>query len=229
MELSIPHPNQIASKKRGFTLIELIVVIAIIATLLAIGVGTIKNVAGAKGVSTGVSLAEGVFDHARNIAKNNGSARVLIYCDTGGTNKDKREKYLRYLAVAAPKLKPKNDPSDPDEIEWKIVSSGVSLPTDTFFNEKLSPGVQKDKAKFPGFKDKKECYFYEFNSEGALVSPATDGKFVIQAGKLIPGQDIPKKLPKRKRDVGGFRIWSSGKTSIFRSPNQISSSDEIDF
>jgi len=225
MELTSPtftSPTVLSkTRKRGFTLVELIVVIAIISTLLAVGVGTIKNVAGSKGVSTGVSLAEGVFDHARNLAKANGSARVMIYCDEGGSNKVQREKYLRLMAVSALKLQPKTNPADPDEYEWTIVGGGVVLPSDTFFNANLCSGVQKENAVFPGSSKTKSCYIYEFNSEGALVNPTGDAKFIIQSGKLIPGQTVPREMPTRKRDVGGFRIWSTGKTSVYRSPDQI--------
>lgn len=231
MELTLQKFNsptlQQQKRNRGFTLVELIVVITIIASLLAVGVGTIKNVAGSKGVSTGVSLAEGVFDHARNLAKANGKARVLVYADEGGDNADKRERYLRLLAVS--KLKIKDDPSDADE--WILAGSGTSLPADTFFNANLCAGVQKITAVFPGSSTAKSCYVYEFNSEGALINPTTKGAFIMQSGRLLPGQTVPKNMPSRSRDVGGFAIWSTGKTSTFRSPDQIEdyTSKEIGF
>lgn len=216
------------AKRRGFTLVELIVVIAIISTLLAVSVGTIKNVAGSQGVNTGVSLADGMFTYARNVAKANGGARVIIYADSSGDNKDQRERFLRFMAVAAPET----NETDPEEIEWVPVSGGVILPSDTYFNVNLSEGAEQDSVIFPGERTEKECYYYQFNSEGAFVledgtvpADGTQTLFIIQAGKLVPGDTVPREMPKRKRDVGGLQIWSTGKTSIFRSIDQLQSAD----
>lgn len=222
---SLSQSTKLINRRRskGFTLIELIVVIAIIATLLGVGIGTMKNAAASKGVGTGAAIAQNVFNLARDTAKSRGGARLIIYADTSGSKADVRERHLRYLAVAVPKLKTKNLPSDPDEIEWRLTSKGISLPKSTYFNANLSglSDGDKDKAIFPGSTTEKSCYYYEFNAEGGLTTSNTDSRFVIQAGRLNPGQDTPEIIKKRKKDAAGFIIRKNGRMSIFRSPNQI--------
>lgn len=227
-------------ESKGFTLIELIVVVAIIAGLLAVGVGTIKNTAGSKGVSTGVSLAEGIFDQARQTAKARGlSTRVVIYADSTASNKDKRERYLRYMGVATARVEtdsngmPILDSSGQQQIkEWRLSSAGLTLPDSTYFNANLSglSNTPNGKCIFPGDKTgEKDCYVYEFNAEGALVEPTVEGMFVIQTGQLRPGADAPRKLPSSPKDAGGFRIWRNGRTSLFRSIKQIEETGNMEF
>lgn len=225
-------------RSKGFTLIEILVVMAIIATLLGLGVGTIKNLASSKGVSTAVPLADSIFAQARQVAKSSGvPTRVVIYADTSGDNKDKRSRYLRMMGVATGRNAaglPVTNISD--VTQWKLVSRATTLPSNTFFNASLSnkPTSGPVTAVFPGSTTGKNCYAYQFNSEGALVDaagvPVTNGQFVVQAGKLRPGQNTPDTASNATRDVGGFKIWANGRMAMFRSPNQIlSGSGDAEF
>ncbi len=240
-KLSHSKPRRNSLRTRGFTLVEILVVMAIIATLLGLGVGAIKSMASSKGVSTAVPLADSIFAQARQVAKSSGvPTRVVIYADTSvplGSNEDKRSRYLRMMGVATGRDTaglPVTNMADVDH--WKLVSRATTLPSNTFFNATLSnkPTSGPVTAIFPGSTTGKNCYAYQFNSEGALVDavgvPVTDGQFVVQAGKLRPGQNTPDTASNATRDVGGFKIWANGRMAMFRSPNQIlSGSGDAEF
>lgn len=225
-------------RTKGFTLLEILVVMTIIATLLALGVGAIKSISKSKGVSTAVPLADAIFDQARQVAKSSGyPTRVVIYADTTGDSEDKRERYLRVMGVATGRDAAGVEVNDITLVtQWRLVSRPISLPSNTFFNANLSnqPATATETAIFAGSVTPKNCYVYQFNSEGALIdstgTPITDGQFVVQAGKLLPGQDTPREASNATRDIGGFRIWANGRMAMFRSPNQIvSTGDDPEF
>jgi hypothetical protein len=67
-------------------------------------------------------------------------------------------------------------------------------------------------------------YYYEFNAEGICTTPGAG--FVIGAGTRAISKPTskPRVTSAAKRDFGGFVVWRNGRTSIFRSPAQISSS-----
>jgi prepilin-type N-terminal cleavage/methylation domain-containing protein len=233
-KLSLSKPR----RSKGFTLIEILVVMAIIATLLGIGVGAIKSMATSKGVSTAVPLADSVFAQARQVAKSSGApTRVVIYAATGVSIKDKRTRYLRMMGVATGRDVAGLPVTEiADVTQWKLVSRAITLPRNTFFNARLSnqPASPTLNAVFSGSASPVSCYAYQFNSEGALIDstgvPVTDGQFVVQAGKLRPGQQTPDTAGNATRDVGGFKIWANGRMAMFRSPNQIlSGSGDAEF
>lgn len=211
-------------KARGFTLIEILVVLAIIGTLLGVGVGAIKNLSRSKGISTAVPLAQSVFDLARQTAKSTGvSTRVVIYADKGASREDHRNRYLRMIGVATARANADGDldVNGDTVIEWRLVARPIIIPSGTYFNKNLSEHWGEDTAFFPGSDQAVDCFVYEFNSEGALINAIDSGQFVIQAGKLNPQAETPNVSKDAKRDAGGFKIFKNGRVATFQSPNQI--------
>lgn len=207
----------------------MLVVVTIVAVLLGIGAKTMKNATTARGVSTAVPIAESVFAEARGLAKGRGdNVYVVIYADTTDQDPENHEKLFRYIGVAT-----RPEDADGNEIlgePLRLTSRGTTLPSQTFYNANLSGMATEETQQclFPGSSDPRECYAYKFNAEGILVEPnqntggdEPNGIFVVQSGMLAPGQEVPRKLPTQSKDVGGFAIWKSGNTSVFRSPNQI--------
>jgi prepilin-type N-terminal cleavage/methylation domain-containing protein len=212
----------------GFTLVEMLVVIAIMSILVtagAIGLGGI----GGKGVSSGVASAESLFDEARSIAVGQRvKARVLVAKDLTNNKGDN----LKRILVASEEVDPATgNPRTPTS--WVLSSRGVTLPDQTYFSADFSKkdhdagsGAIEEMSLSSGVKGsyQGDYYYYEFNSEGICTTPGTS--FIIGNGSRNANSatDKPKVTAAGKRDFGGFVVWRNGRTSIFRSPEQMGSS-----
>lgn len=230
----------------GFTLVEMLVVIAIMSILMtagAIGLGGM----GGKGVTSGVASAESLFDEARATAVGkNLRACILVAKTLPNTSDDLKRIVVAYEEIdrvaSSPTFGRAKDPTNANP-NWEISSRGVTLPDQTFFSVKYSKGDQangtgvisdipesrlKDssgnalKATSPL---KGSYYIYEFNGEGICKTPGAS--FVIGSGARSlskPATTSPPKVTSAgKNDFGGFVVWRNGRTSVFRSPTQISS------
>lgn len=222
------HPRVRTRLASAFTLVEMLVVITIITVMLTVGAMGLKNLSKANGVSAALPVAESVFSEARTLALAKGTkTRVLIHAQQDQTNKYHRERFLRYMIVQY--LDDKNT-SDPADDEWVLASKGVSLPKGVYFmkdlSEKNAPTLPSlDAVRLPGGPSATaKCYFYEFNAEGRIVDPEPSGnsvpRFVVQVAKIRPGNPTPI-VPGEEKNMGGFVIWSSGRTSLFKHPSQI--------
>jgi prepilin-type N-terminal cleavage/methylation domain-containing protein len=204
---------------RGFSLIELLVVILIISILLTLGAVGLRGLGG-KGVTSGVSTAEAVFDEARAIAVGKGTkAKVLIDVD----DPQDTENYKRRMVVVYEELDAQGEPQDG---KWVLSSRAVMLPEGTFFSETFSKKDHKqggDGVEEFSLSTNKQAFdgrylSYEFNSEGICTTPGTS--FVIGAGARPQG-DQPRVTGQAKRDFAGFIVWRNGRTSLFRGPDEI--------
>lgn len=212
----------------GFTLVEMLVVIAIMSVLMTAGAIGLSGMGG-KGVTSGVAAAESLFDEARSIAVGQRTnARVLIAKDM--TNN--KPENLRRMLVASEALKADGTV---DTGNWVLSSRGILLPEQTYFSQTYSTGKdgsgkvsEMPTLPIPTGKSSStyayagSYYYYEFNAEGICTTPGA--RFIIGTGARKPNAtatDKPRVTASAKRDFGGFAVWRNGRTSMFRSPDQM--------
>ena len=226
------HIDLLKSPRRprssGFSLIELLAVIAIMSILMTIAAIGVGGVLGGKGVTSGVASAESIFDEARATAVSKRTrARVLVDI----TDPKNRETYLRRLLVAYEEL---DDQGNPEQDNWVIAGRAVMLPEQTYFSRTFSKKDQNGAGEleqmtlsnvnrsFQG-----EYLFYEFNGEGICATPGAS--FIIGTGARDIGGQKPQVTASTQRDFGGFVVWRNGRTSIFRSPEQMNLPSKIQY
>lgn len=222
------QPKQAA---KGFTLVEMLGVILIIAVFLGMGVNMIKDMDQGKSLSSAVAIAEGIFDEARIKAiSSTGASRLVVHNDPS-----EPERFRRYLAVAEygnvaddGTFVPSNPNSDGGD--WIVTASGTLLPRSSYFDingsglvgANLAPGLFS--IELPGEnRAPVSCFFYEFNGEGIITSPGPGAGFVVAKGSLPPQASEPtfelnEGVP---ADAGGFVIWRLGNSSRIQNTSQI--------
>lgn len=222
---STPPANRPTSCRSGFSLIELLTVIAIISVLMTVAAVGIGGLISGKGVTTAVSTTEAVFAEARTLAMGKlTNAAVLVSIQ----DPNNMETYLRRLVVAYKEIDPVTNKQSE---EWTLSSRGVTLPEKVYYSQALSKRDHKtgaggmDSVTLAGTNVKRDYqgqYLkYEFNAEGICTTPGAS--FVIGTGTRTAGgtETKPHVISSAKRDFGGFVIWRNGSTSVFRTPLQI--------
>jgi prepilin-type N-terminal cleavage/methylation domain-containing protein len=224
MELTNHNP-QSGTRRPAFTLVELLVVIAIISILMTAGSIGLSGMGG-KGVTSGVATAEALFDEARTTAVGR-NLRTAVLVAKSLPNNPAND--LRRIVVATQNVDANGDPvANPP---WVLSSRGLVLPDQTFFSSKYSKrdhagsGGDLDTITLTGAKKayEGEYYIYQFNSQGICTTPGAS--FIIGSGArplTKPADSSPPRVTgSAKRDFGGFVVWRNGRTSVFRSPEQM--------
>lgn len=180
-----------SSGKKGFTLVELLVVMAIMAILMCMAGNVLRNSGSGRGIESGLSILESVVEEARATAMGNDThTRIMFISDPDDQSAD--SKHLRYIVVQKFERKD-NKTYDGSSVtrngDWKKTSDAM-LPPGVFFSPEFS--VAKDPAPRKGRKGgsvdtnliargnfrlpsrgQVETYYVEFDEKGRLVGPDT--------------------------------------------------------
>jgi prepilin-type N-terminal cleavage/methylation domain-containing protein len=217
-------PVPFRKNPRGFSLIEVLIVIAIIAILMTGGAIGMKHIVAGKNTSTAVSVSESLFSEARGIAiAKRVKARVMI--DVDEVNSDN---YLRRVVIAYQEI---NDAGSVVADSWVLAGRGYQIPGGAYFSLAYSQLYDADTSAWSDIPtenitggDFNTKYagtyaYYEFNAEGIFQNPGSS--FVVGAGVRGKEQTNPKVTKSAEKDFSGFVIWRNGRTSVYRSPKHI--------
>lgn len=181
--------KQLSSKLcSGFTLVELLVVMAIMGVMMTMAAGVLRDAGKGRGIESGVDLLEGMVQEARATAMGNDTyTRVIIASDERDTGPDSR--HLRYIAVQR-FVKSENSAGTYDgsnvaqDGKWVRTSAGVMLPPGVFFSPTYSsPLGWKDgsggsmigqEVTSLSRKGLSRVYYIEFDEKGRFVAPGAD-------------------------------------------------------
>ena len=223
------HFTQIPS--RGFTLVELLVVVSIMVAMLSVAAIGIQNVDKGQATVAGISQTQALMDEARNLAIGRGTrARLCIHADSSEEDRNLRFALIAYEEVTL------DDAGEVTGSTWTTDSRGTTLPNGVFFHPRLTDQAaalvsglgtygQANDVDFPGNPSKNtrrpSYYYWEFNSEGLCTQENASNPgaaFVLCRGVTGPNATEPKVL---SNDVAGFMIWRNGRTSPIRDTEAI--------
>ena len=211
------------SFRKGFTLVELLAVMAIIAILLSLASVGISRIGKGQGVTAGLAIGEGLLAQARILAMNqNAPARLIIHGDLRDQNPLDRENYRRMMMV----VYQTTDEEGRIIPEWKRAGSPTSLPKGVYYSPELSRADMRAGGVLPEARHQltsdqnqvRQCHVYEFNGQGICTTPGAG--FVVVEGARPSGKIQP--LTGVSLDLGGFVVLKNGGTTMIRDITQLS-------
>lgn len=233
---------------RGFTLVELIVVVAIIATMLALAGSVLRDSSKGQGLQDAVEALYAAAKEARLEAQSKATwARLVVVSDPADSGRNTRN--LRYIAVMVKEPVKIGRRVDPDSGEWRVIPGGRYLPAGFFVSPKYSTIVdsptyaddvgQRTSSTFAQLLDKmkmgnqnepmRDVYFVEFDPQGRMAEPSKPTRIVVMSGTTDPsviGDDAGVRPSPVDSDglptlIGGIVIWPKGNVSLIKTREQI--------
>jgi len=180
----LPSSRFPLSRRSGFTLLELMVVIGIIAALLVAVVPAVNSLSKSSGRKAAISNLVGAMEQARAQAIKSGEATYVVFPTfSSGTAQTTLERYNHH-SYAIFEADPGN-PAQPKQLtNWKSLPTGVSirqsslaaLPLASALSPAATIAFSPDKAADVEFR----CL--QFHSNGAVESPSTNVTLVVFEG-----------------------------------------------
>ncbi len=205
------------SFRKGFSLVELLAVMSIIAILLSLASVGISRIGKGQGVTAGLAIGEGLLAQARILAMNNNApARLIIHGDLNDSDPIQRERYRRMMMV----VHQTTDDEGRINTTWKRVGSPTFLPQGVYYSPEMSSADMRLGGVLPEDRhqltnqaaDTWQCHFYEFNGQGVCTTPGAG--FVVVNGARPSGAAQP--MLGGKLDLGGFVVLKNGGTTMIR-------------
>lgn len=233
---------------KGFTLVELMVVMMIIGIMLTLATTVLRETGTARSLDSGVDMLQNLVQEARVTAQGNDTyTRLVIANDPKDTSKNSR--HLRYMVVQifrknAGQAENYDGTSVTMNGEWVSTSAGITLPPGVYF----SPSYSRTLSWAEGRGDKintgnaalsrdksTRVYYFEFDEKGRYVSPSASPNSPSQPHRLVlinarrgTGRDakdgiVPLQLDNSRYPLSakGIVLWPAGNTSLLRTREQI--------
>ncbi len=246
MSLLLPMKTELLKIRRGFTLVEVLVVMAIMAILMTMAGSVLQEAGKGRGIDSAVIQLEGFLREAQATAIGNDTqTRVVILEDKAD------DKHLRFVNVMMLR-KDERTKGDYDGSNlqrggrWVSTSGGGVLPPGVFFSPYYSRPIRlegradagsmigNDSMHLAG-RGTSRVYYIEFDEKGRFVSPMADPsnptqpqRIVVMQGKKSNKRTAdngiePRELDNKRRPVGakGLVIWPGGDTSRLRTLDQL--------
>ncbi len=193
----------------AFTLMELLVVIAVMAVLLGVSAIPISELMRSRGVAGAVDAASGLVTGARIEAMKSGRP-VRVVIDTDPANKDT---VFRRMGVVR---------QTTNSSVWEFAGRSVLLPTGVFYwkDYELNPTGDM-KVNFKSLTNNgtagTSVTYFEYDGRGQLAS---QGRMVFASGFINTGGQL--EVP-ASREAGrlGFILRKSGRVTHYRSADEI--------
>jgi len=246
--------NNISRTLKGFSLIEVLVVMTIMAVLMTIAGSALKNVGKGKSVQAGLELLESCVREAKATAIGNDTLTRVVFIDDEN-NRARDSKHLRMLGVMLLRQdnrafglydgtmrRPKG--------RWVSTSRLQELPVSVYFSPKFSTPLEwsdgaqdgsmlgNELMNFAGL-GRKKVYYIEFDEKGRFVAPMADPEYITSPQRvvLIEGKRSrsnraengiePKSVDAAGRPLGarGIVLWPNGNVSRLRTLDQYKQDD----
>ncbi len=235
--------------RRGFTMVELLVVMVIMAVLMTMASSVLRDAGKGRGVDSGVDLLETMVREARATAQGNDTCtRIVIVNEPKDRSANSR--HLRFMTVQMLR-KEQNarglyDGTDVEsEGRWVSVSSGVMLPPGVYFSPHYSKPLDwadgaagtmigQETARLSG-KGQTRVFYIEFDEKGRFVAPMADPLNKTRPQRLVvinarPGDGrnshdgiVPLELDSYDRPAGakGIVVYPTGDISLLRTIDHV--------